>query len=140
MSMPVRCSRPTDRWRIGGNYSAIPLPSLPCLIGCYITDMCSNAGPAVGAQKLTCRQRMRRSKTTLSRPLSLAGFELITEGDDTTLPLQKKDQQLHGDAFQFQGAAIAAQFERVAIEFEFVEMVARAGHGAAGRPTFLTRA
>ena len=61
-------------------------------------------------------------------------------GDDTTLPHQKKDQQLHGDAFQFQGAAIAAQFERVAIEFEFVEMVARAGHGAAGRPTFLTRA
>src|SRR5215467_442622 len=96
MSMSVRCSRPTDRWRIGGNYSAIPLPSLPCLIACYITDMCSNAVPAVGAQKLTCRQRIRRCKTTLSRPLSLAGFEVITEAieDGAVRPLNGEELEI----------------------------------------------
>ena len=70
-------NRPVEDW---GNYSATARPSPQCSIDCCITDTCSNAAPAVCAQKLTCRQRIRRSKTTLSRPFSLAGFDLIAVG------------------------------------------------------------
>jgi hypothetical protein len=51
-------------------------------------------------------------------------------GDDTTLPLQKKDQQFHGDAFEgnalaFLGVSQAAQLEAGAIELKFSESVLR---------------
>jgi hypothetical protein len=59
----------------------------------------------------------------------------LLAGDDATLPLQKKDQQLHGDALEgnalaFLGASVAAQFEAGAIELEFSELVLRLRHTA----------
>ena len=56
-------------------------------------------------------------------------------GDDATLVLQKKDQQLHGDALEgnalaFLGAASAAQLEAGAIELKFSESVLRLRHTA----------
>jgi hypothetical protein len=56
-------------------------------------------------------------------------------GDDATLPLQKKDQQFHGDALEgnalaFLGASLAAQLEAGAIELEFSEFVLRLRHTA----------
>jgi hypothetical protein len=56
-------------------------------------------------------------------------------GDDATLPLQKKDQQLHGDplegnALAFLGASLAAQLEAGAIELEFSESVLPLRHTA----------
>jgi hypothetical protein len=56
-------------------------------------------------------------------------------GDDATLPLQKKDQQLHGDALEgnalaFLGAPLAAQLEAGGVELEFSESVLRLSHSA----------
>src|SRR5208282_3371655 len=56
-------------------------------------------------------------------------------GDDATLPLQKKDQQLHGDALEgnalaFLGASLATQLEAGAIEPKFGESVLRLRHTA----------
>jgi hypothetical protein len=56
-------------------------------------------------------------------------------GDDAILPLQKKDQQLHGDALEgnalaFLGAPLAAQLEAGAIELKFSESVLRLRHTA----------
>jgi len=54
-------------------------------------------------------------------------------GDDATFPLQKKDQQLHGDplegnALAFLGASLATQLEVGAIELKFSEFVLRLRH------------
>ena len=56
-------------------------------------------------------------------------------GDDAALPLQKKDEQLRGDAFEgnafaFLGASPAAQLEAGAIELEFSEAVLQLRHYA----------
>ena len=56
-------------------------------------------------------------------------------GDDATLALQKKDQQLHGDALEgnalaFLGTSLAAQLEVGAIELKFGEFVLRLRHTA----------
>ena len=56
-------------------------------------------------------------------------------GDDATLPLQKKDQQLLGNALKgnalaFLGASLAAQLEAGAIELKFGESVLRLRHTA----------
>jgi len=56
-------------------------------------------------------------------------------GDDATLALQKKDQQLHGDALEgnalaFVGTSLTAQLEAGAIELKFGESVLRLRHTA----------
>ena len=50
-------------------------------------------------------------------------FDDFLAGDDATLALQKKDQQLHGDALEFHDPIIAAELETRGVEFEFVELV-----------------
>jgi hypothetical protein len=57
-------------------------------------------------------------------------------GDAATLPLQKTDQQLHGDALEgnalaFLGASLATQLEAGAIELKLSEFVLRLRHTAA---------
>jgi len=51
MSGSVRCSPPIAPWTTGENCSAIPPPSLPCLIVCSTTATCSSAARAVGARR-----------------------------------------------------------------------------------------
>ena len=47
----------------------------------------------------------------------------LLAGDDVAILFEEQKEQLHGDAFEFQGAAVAAQLETGGVQLELIELV-----------------
>ncbi len=90
VSTLLTSNRPVDDW---GNCSAMPPPSAPCWIGCFITDTCSSAVRPVGAPKSMHPAPMRMPDESLSKPTREAGQK--PPGDFRSLDPGTSAPELH---------------------------------------------